>query len=429
MRGNLLMSAKERERKVVMEELEKGRMTQKEASGRLGVSERQVGRILCRYRAEHDAGLVHRNRGKSSNRKKDPSFERSVIARYEERYTGFGPTLASEKLREEGLAVDHETLRRWLIGKGLWQKERKRSRYRQRRVRKSRFGELVQMDGSFHRWFGPERPEGCLMNMVDDATGTTLSLLGEEETTGDAFRLLLSWIKVYGIPQALYLDRKSTYYTDREPTREEELEGKNPVTAFGRACEKLGIRLVTAWSPQAKGRVERNHAVYQDRLVKELALEGITTKEEANRFLNTGFIEGLNRRFAVPAMDGRDGHRPLPPGFREEEFFCWEEPRVVQSDYTVRYGGEWFQIGKTPRLSPKDRVLIRTLLDGSIQLVYENLLLSFHVLDKRPEKTSPRKEPEKGRAPIVRQKPDHPWKRSYKKLFQARLRQPREINE
>src|SRR5690606_23484094 len=163
--------------------------------------------------------------------------------------------------------------------------------HRERRERRARFGELVQVDGSHHRWFGPDGRQCCLMNLVDDATGCTYSLMFEEETTEAAMQVLWGWITRYGIPQALYVDRKSVYITDREPTVEEQLAGQEPLTAFGHACAKLGIQLITAYSPQAKGRVERNHAVYQDRLVKELRLQGLTTIAEANTLLTCGFVD------------------------------------------------------------------------------------------------------------------------------------------
>jgi len=209
---------------------------------------------------------------------------------------------AGRRTGRSGRVLDHETLRRWLLGAGLWQKRRKRSKHRARRERKAHFGELVQLDGSHHRWFGPERAESCVMDMVDDATGLTMALMAEQETTEAAMRLLWQWVERYGVPQALYVDRKTVFITDREPTLEEQLAGQAPMTAFGNACAKLGIVLIPANSPQAKGRVERRHGVLQDRLVKELALRGITRIPTANRLLANGFIDGLNAKFARPSV-------------------------------------------------------------------------------------------------------------------------------
>ena len=210
-------------------------------------------RSYKRYREDGDRGLVHRSRGRPSNRAKPEEFRREVLKRYDEKYEDFGPTFVAEKLAEEGLVLDHETLRRWLLAENKWKKKRRRGKHRSRRERKAHFGELVQLDGSHHRWFGPEHPGSCLMNMVDDATGTTLSSMADEETTEAAMGTLWLWIERYGVPSALYTDKKNVFVTDREPTIEEQLAGMEPrrCVAFGKACEKLEIEIITANSPRA----------------------------------------------------------------------------------------------------------------------------------------------------------------------------------
>ena len=240
MEGHLLMSQEELERKRVMERVLEGSVTLEKASKSLRVSYRQAVRICKRFRSEGAKGLVHRSRGKPSNRRHSEGLKRKVLKRYAERYQAFdlGPTLLAEKLAEEGLVVDHETLRRWLMAAGYWTKRRKRAEHRSRRERKQHFGELVQMDGSHHAWFGPDRSKACLMEMVDDATGTTLALMAEEETTEAAMRLLWEWVERFGVPQALYTDKKSVFVADREPTLEEQLAGETPLTTFGKACKK-----------------------------------------------------------------------------------------------------------------------------------------------------------------------------------------------
>jgi len=175
---------------------------------------------------------------------------------------------AHEKLAEQDLEVDHETLRRWLLQAGLWQKRRKRREHRSRRERRAHFGELVQMDGSPRHWLGNEAPEHCLMELVDDATGNTLSLMDTAETTALAMRTLWWWIDRFGVPRALYTDKKNIYVSDRQPTVEEQVAGEEPLTPFGKICQNLGIEIIAANSPQAKGRVERKHGVYQDRFLK-----------------------------------------------------------------------------------------------------------------------------------------------------------------
>ena len=377
MEGHLLMSAKERNRKATFEMVARGAWKLVDAAEHLEVSYRQCSRSYQRYRREGDAGLVHQSRGQHSNRQTDPAVRQAILQRYKETYDGFGPTLAAEKLADEGYTIDHETLRRWLLAEGVWTRERRRSAYRQRRERRQRFGELVQIDGSFHHWFGPEDAQCCLIEMIDDATGIRLCLLAEEETTEACMRLLWHWIDRYGIPKALYTDKKNVFITDRPATLEEQLAGEEPRTVFGKACAKLDIAIIPANSPQAKGRVERAHGVQQDRLVKELRLRGVTTIEGTNDVLAGGFVEQLNAKFARPPAAKEDAHRPLAADVDLAEVFCFEEQRVVMNDWVVQYHHRVFQISKDNRVLPrrKDKVTIRRLLDGTVQLVYAGHLL------------------------------------------------------
>lgn len=384
MEGHLLMSRKELQRKSILELLEMKRITVVEASVRMNLSYRQTLRVFARYVAEGDAGLVHRRRGKPSNRACPSAFRCKVLERYKQRYKklGFGPTLAAEKLAEEGLVVDHETLRRWLLADGEWARQRKSQAHRSRRERRAHFGELVQMDGSHHGWFGPEHPKACLMNMVDDATGDTLGLIAYQETTKAAMNLLRRWIEKYGIPQSLYTDRKNVYITGREPTMEEQLAGETPLTAFGKACNKLGIAIIAAHSPQAKGRVERSNGTYQDRFLKELALRRITTCATADKLLNDSFCDALNDKFAIAPREAENYHRPLPEGLDLDDVFCFESHRVVQNDWCIRHENRYYQILKNnrPLPKPKDKVLVRTHLDGRIVLLYREEPLAFQTL-------------------------------------------------
>ncbi len=417
MEGHLTLSKKERERLVKFEEVKAGRLSLKRAAERLGMSYRQARRAYGRFRDQGAAGLVHRRRGQVSNRRRPQAFRDAVLARYRERYEGFGPTLAAEELAKDGLTVDHETLRRWLVDSGDWQKARRRRAHRTRRERRPRFGELVQLDGSHHAWFGEGGRRYCLMNLVDDATGTTLSLMGEEETTELALRALWMWVERYGIPQALYTDKKSVYVAEREPTPEEQLAAKEPLTAFGQACAKLGIAIIPAHSPQAKGRVERNHGVYQDRLVKLLALEGITTVEGANAFLEGGFTDGLNAKFARPAADPADAHRPVPRGLDLADVLCFEQVRTVLNDWCVRHENRFYQIleDNRPLPKPQDKVVVRTRLDGTRQLLYRDKPLAFRLLEQPPAKQPRASAPVAAPAsPKPKPAPDHPWRRPFK---------------
>jgi transposase len=414
MGGHLLMSSKERVRKVEFEGVVEGRMTIREVSQKLGLSYRQSRRSYKRFREEGDAGLVHRSRGRPSIRARPDEFRRAVLERYRERYEGFGPTFATEKLAGDGYELNHETLRRWLIADGQWSRKRKRGKHRARRPRREHFGELVQMDGSHHEWFGAGRPRSCLMNMVDDATGTTMALMAEQETTEVAMRLLWGWIERYGIPKALYTDKKNVFVTDREPTIEEQLAGEQPMTAFGKACKKLGIEIIRAHSPQAKGRVERSNGVYQDRLVKELRLHAIATVEGANTLLAQGFSEALNARFDHEPASPTDFHRRVPKRLNLAEVFCCEEIRTLQNDWTIRYKNHFYQILKEnrPRPKPKEKVAVRVLLDETIQILYRDKKLKYEPIAQpapsKTEKLSPAIAPKPSRQ--WKPAPDHPWR-------------------
>ena len=268
----------------------------------LRVSYRQAKRLWKLYREEGAAGLKHRSAGRPSHRAYEAKFRRKVLRLVREKYSGavgerFGPTLTTEHLEsEDDLKVDAETLRRWMLAEGLWSRERKRRRHRQRRARKEHFGELVKMDGSFHAWLEERGPEGCLIDMVDDATNSTWAQLGEQETIWAAADALRAWIERYGVPLALYVDWKNLY--KRPATPGERMRGEEPITQFGRMCRKLGIERIAASSPQAKGRVERVHGTHQDRLVKKLRRKEISRHEAANVYLEREYLPEHNRRFA-----------------------------------------------------------------------------------------------------------------------------------
>jgi hypothetical protein len=375
------MSSKERIRKVIFEDVKTKRLTLKQASERLKISYRQCRRSYKRYTELSDEGLIHASRGGTSNHQKSPLFKQEVLNYYRSNLTGFGPTLAAEKLLKAGYPLDHETLRLWLLSEGLWVKCRRRKGYRSYRARRARFGELVQMDGSHHVWFGEEK--SCLMNMVDDATSKTHARLFEEETTEAAMRTLWSWITRYGIPLSLYTDRKNVYVTEREATLEEQLAGEEPLTAFGKACQKLGIEIVKAYSPQAKGRVERSHGVYQDRFVKELKLQNKTNIAEANAVLKNIFCEELNDRFSCLPAEVEDAHRPVPVDIDLADIFCFEDVRVVKNDWTILYNNQWYQLSKNGyKARPKTKVTIRTRLDGTQTILFCGEKLDFKPIEK-----------------------------------------------
>lgn len=390
MASKLLMGSKELVRAKLMERVKEGQLSVREVAARLKVSERQAKRIWARYRERGEAGLLHGNQGRPSNRRLDGQLREAVVQAYKLHYSDFGPTLAAEELaKRQGLEVDHETLRRWLLVDGAWTRKRRRSEYRSRRTRRPRFGELVQFDGSPHAWLEKRGPECCLMNMVDDATGRTFAFLTEAETTEAAMRLLWGWIERYGIPQALYCDRKNAFVLDREPSIEEQLAGVEPESPFQLACRKLGIQIILAHSPQAKGRVERNHGVYQDRFVKLLRIEGIDSIEQANRYLETTYLPAVNGKFAKSPAEPEDAHAPLLNGTDLRDLFCFEQQRVVSRDYVLQFARRLYQIPPRTRARPQPgaRVTVRKWLDGTLHFYWKNkpLLVEEIPVAKRKE--------------------------------------------
>jgi len=375
MAGRLPMGSKDMVRAKMMEMVVQGHKSLAEASGVLKISYRQAKRIYRCYREEGERGLIHGNVGKPSHRRIDEEVRRAAIEIYRREYGDFGPTLAGEKLAQRhGIEVDHETLRRWLIAEGLWQRKRNRHTYRQRRRRRERFGEMVQFDGSHHEWFEGRAEGCCLMNMVDDATGRTFGFLCPQETTVAAMQLLWGWIERYGIPQAVYCDRKNAFVLDREATIQEQLQGIVPKSPFEVACEKLGIEVIVARSPQAKGRVERSHGVYQDRLVKELRLRAISEIEAANGYLGEEFLAQVNDKFAKLPAEPEDAHVPMVGKQDLHNILCFEEQRVVSRDYVVQFQGRCYQVLRDNRRRPRpeSKVIVHKWLDESVHIFWEN---------------------------------------------------------
>ena len=393
-----------------------GSLTLKQACALLGLSYRQGKRLWSRYRTGGPAGLQHGLCGRVSNRGFGAEFRALVLQRVEERYADFGPTLASEHLAsDDGLAVSAETLRRWLRAAGQ-PCARKRKAYRSRREPKAHFGELLQMDGSFHDWLEDRGTTGCLMHLVDDATSTALFTFTKEETTWAAANLLRSWIERYGVPKALYTDWKNVYVST--PTEKQRLRGEEPVSQFGRMCARLGIRIIAAGSPQAKGRVERAHGTHQDRLVKKLRLAGIGSYEAANRFLEAGYMADHNRRFGRKAAVEADFHRKRPGKAELDAVFCLEQERVLGLDWVVSYENRLLQVERqSQHYAPaRSKVLVRENERGELHLEYRGRMLSFTEIARRPSR-----EPASGVvSPASRRHnapaENHPWKQSYKQI-------------
>ena len=391
MGDRLIMNKKERRRKAILDQVFGGFMLRKDACKRLGISERQLKRIISRYTKEGDAGLIHKSRGKVCGHAYPEKIKEKALSLYRDKYLDFGPTFASEKLEEDdGVKVHPETLRLWLKAEGLWQSHRKRNAHRKQRARRARYGELVQLDGSIHAWLPGMDAKQCLMNMVDDATGKTLALMDTGETTRAAFALLKWWVTQAGIPLAIYVDLKSLYVSPKALKQDEEaIDYVEPewLTHFSKACKKLGIEVIKAYSAQAKGRVERSHAVYQDRFVKELKLKGINTIEGANELLSSEFVNKLNAKFAKEPSDPADAHVGLSGNEDLDQILCWEESRQVRNDWTLRYKNQHYQLEKGVNVHPKQYVIVRRHLDDSVSVWFKETRLESTLIDKPAPKT------------------------------------------
>jgi transposase len=414
------MSARELTRVEVLARVKGGALRVKSAAVLLHLSYRQTKRLVRRYRAEGAKGLKHRSAGRPSNHARPTAERERALAFVREKYSGpvdvrFGPTLAAEHLAsEDGVTVHHDTLRRWMLTEGLWSRARKRAPHRQRRERKAHFGELVQLDGSFHLWYEGRAPRGCLMNLVDDATGRTLARLGGEETIWAAADVLRRWIEAYGVPLALYTDWKNVYV--RVPNAEEQVTGAVPLTQFGRMCASLGIQIIAASSPQAKGRVERNHGTHQDRLVKKLRRLGIADATAANAFLETTYLPEHNARFAQAPASTDDFHRRTPSRVTLDRVLQLEETRVLSNDWVIRYDTRYFQVARQSHQAPaRSTVLVRENASGAIEIRYRGRAMRWSELSAPPPKPpAARAVPRLPAAPVGRQpRADHPWRRGY----------------
>jgi transposase len=386
-----------------------GVIKQVEAAEILSLSERQIRRMVNRVRREGSRGIIHRLRGRPSNRRISQKVRERVIHLYRTEYKDFGPTLASEKLLERnGIRVNDETLRLWLMEAGDWKKIRKRRRHRQWRERKHRYGEMVQMDGSHHDWFEGRGPWCVLMGYIDDATGRVFGRFYDYEGTIPAMGSFKGYIRKYGLPLSVYLDRYKTYKSTAKSTLQDELSDREPLSDFERALRELGVEVVHANSPQAKGRIERLFGTFQDRLVKEMRLRRIRTIEEANIFLEE-YLPIYNRRFSVSPKERDNLHRPLGRGLDLDAILCRKTERTLRNDFTVAHNRKLYQVEDN---ITGHRVIVQDRLDGSLRLTYKNRVLRHREISERPV-------PEKKPLPMVRMRkaftppPGHPW-RSFK---------------
>jgi hypothetical protein len=337
------LSQRERDWLKVLHEVEQKHLTQVAAAQRLKRTDRQVRRMLIRMREHGDGGIVHRLRGRPSNRKLAAAWEQKILARVGQRYADFGPTLAAEQLAQEGLLVSRETLRKWMIQAALWIPRRRRlKKIHVWRERRASFGELVMQDSSPFRWLEERGPACQLIALLDDATSRIWARFTEHDTTEENLRTLQGWLRRYGRPEAHYTDKNSIFRTTRAAAISEQLQGEAARSQFGRALQELGIEAIAAQSPQAKGRIERLFQTLQDRLVKEMRLAGIDSLAAANHFLKTRFLPEWEERFTVAPRIPGNAHRRLGREHRLEEILSVRVVRKVSDDHTVSWeGNRW----------------------------------------------------------------------------------------
>lgn len=391
----------------------KGEISQKKAAEILGLTPRQVRRRQRRYEAFGALGLAHKNRGKTSNRRIPSEVEAAALDLLRTIYRGFGPTLAAEKLeKNHEIVMSKESVRKLMKGSGLWISREKRKIERLWRERKHHFGELIQIDGSYHRWFNNEF--STLIAFIDDATSIVELYFADHETTESLATITQSYLKKYGRPVALYADCGKVYkvnmYKYEQPRQ----------TQFVRMLGELDIRMINAHSPQAKGRVERLFKTLQDRLVKELALLNIKTIDEANSYLRESFIAELNEKISIPAKNELDLHRSIE-NYDLKAIFSYKEKRKLNNDRTICYLGRWFLLNKLQpfKLYVGCSITVCSNFDGAVSLMANGHRLDFKEIEKpvKQAKTKEKKQQNTNSRPIIKPAENHPWKLEGKSNF------------
>jgi transposase len=399
------MSVKETKRLPVIVSIISKQLRQIDGAKLLEISARQIRRLIKRVKQEGARGLVHRSRGRRSNREIARATKERVLRLCREVYTGFGPTLASEKLLErDGIRISPETLRLWLVEAKISYEQRKGRPHRRWRERKRCYGEMVQIDGSQHDWLEGRGPRIVLMGYIDDATGRAFGRFYGYEGTLPAFDSFKRYARRYGLPQSVYSDKHTTYRSTGKPTVDDELKNRRPRSQFERAMGDLGVRAIHANSPQAKGRIERLFRTFQDRLIKEMRLEKVESLDGANRFLGR-YLPSYNRRFNVAAAGAGDVHRAVSEETDLEAILCIRKERVLRNDYTVMYGGRWYQIDEA--IGGK-KVTVEEGWGGKLRIRYQGRMLRYRsILPHKPQPIPKIRWPRSSAHPQPR---NHPWR-------------------
>ena len=402
----VIMSVKELRRVHVIRQTMEKRLTQVQAGILLGLTPRHIRRLIERVKQAGDHGLAHRGRGKPSNRRIPETVKAKGLKLYAQRYGDFGPTLAAEKLTEcHGMAVSAETVRGWLRDAGIDHFTRRKRPHRAWRERKAHVGELVQLDGSHHDWLEGRGPRCVLMAYIDDASSRVYARFYAYEGTIPAMDSFTRYVMQYGVPLAVYADKHTTSQSPAPPTVDEQLAGVTPTSQFGRALSELGVELIPAHSPQAKGRVERLFKTVQDRLVKELRLAGVSTLEAANRFLE-GSLPIDTRRVSVQPAQPADLHRPRPASRELDRSLCIKTTRCLRRDWTVAHHGHLYQVQTNIRAT---QVQVEERVDGTMRMTHKGRALVYHAITARPVKAVEAKTVHPSRCPVT-PRPDHPWR-------------------
>lgn len=369
----------------------------------LDLSGRQIRRVVARVKEEGNKGIIHKSRGQPSNRKLPDALKSKVIKLCQTKYKGFGPTLANEKLFEiDKIKIGGQTLRNWLMQAGFWGANHRRRKHRRWRERKHYFGEMIQVDGSHHDWFEGRGPKCVLMGYIDDATSIRFARFYTHEGTMPAFDNLKRYIKRYGLPKSLYLDKHTTYKSNGKLTIEDELNNREKLSQLERAAKEMEIEIIHTNSPQAKGRIERSFRTYQERLIKEMRLKGIKTIEEANRSL-AYFLPKHNKRFSIRPVKEDNLHRPLLKDTNLDSILCIKEKRTLRNDFTIAYAKKLYQIlnkgiGKT--------IEVQERTNGSLHIFYRGIRLQYKPIIIRQRQDRPKPKLRK----IYRPSPEHPWR-------------------
>ena len=408
----LSMSTKELMRLEVMQKLLDKRMGQKEAAGMLGVSVRQVKRLLRGYRDSGAKGLVSKRRGRASNNRLPEEKRQRVLDLLRSKYRGFGPTLAREKLVEmEGLQISDERVRQLMMEEGLWKaKKARKLEVHQMRERRACFGELVQIDGSSHDWFEGRAAACSLLVLIDDATGRLGELrFVESESFFSYCQAASGYLTRHGKPSAFYSDKHGVFRVNLPSAGT-----SDALTQFGRAMQELQIQIICANTPQAKGRVERANQTLQDRLPKELRLRGISSWEAGNAYLPE-FIQDFNRRFAVAPRSSLDAHRPLTPKDNLAHILTWQETRILSDNLTIQFNKVVYQIQTHRPTYAMRRAPVTVCLDqhANIQILYKGKPLQYSIFHQQARQAQVVDSKHIDQALSNKPAPDHPWRKGF----------------